>query len=267
MLVCAVLISKPALLNGQTTDSLSLIKRFLTAGNDYKSYPLYLELEVSNATNHLVNEDDTATVVGHFYMRSEASYVQFGEVEQLINDSFALLVSSKLQQMILFKDPQIIANQLKAITGSVWQDSSVALIAEKFTVQPLEQRGDVSAIRLDSRRLLSGTSLPKESIEFHYNFKATRPERMRTVKRTLLPLTKEQYESLKEKGDGNVQLVVFEGSGFFLVRELATTFTYKQISHDKDLKIPVLMSQRIVKDGDGVFLPVQAFQSYMLTVN
>src|SRR5436305_1444655 len=83
-------------------DTLSTLRTFMTVCNSYKQLPLQLEVALRRSTNLVTGQEDTMKVNVRFCLQKEGSYVGFGELEQLTDDSLLLLVSNKLKRMILY---------------------------------------------------------------------------------------------------------------------------------------------------------------------
>src|SRR5688572_17235099 len=184
MLKYVILLVLPFQVCAQQDDSVSITKEFMQVCNVYKRLPLYLDIELQNRTNFIVDEQDTSYTRASFYMQPNSSYIHFGEVEQLINDSLALLISGRLQQMILSLNGQSVLERMKAMTGAPLLDSAVAEIVQKYNVKKRERDG-VMTIELQGRILLYTTSLPRESITVEYNPNTKIPVRVTTVMRSV----------------------------------------------------------------------------------
>jgi hypothetical protein len=271
-LIIALLVSVSQLqaqrrMANKQADSLAALREFMLINSSLRQMPVYLEMELINSTNFIAGEQDTAQVQSIFYMKPGVSYIRFGEAEQLVNDSMALLVSDKLQRMVLYSHAQPILSQMKAFTGMQGLDSSIAELSKKFTAQLLPPSGNTASIILTGRSLLYGTSLAKESLELQYDAEKKQPLKMITVKRTLLPVPEENYKALAEQGTATDKLVTIEGKGHFLVKEQAGTFVYKKITHDADITLPATINDRIIMNEQGAFTPVKAYEAYAVTIN
>jgi hypothetical protein len=113
---------------------------------------------------------------------------------------------------------------------------------------------------------LYGTALPKETIELQYNVSQKMPQQVTTMTRTFLPLDSLQYHQLQNESSISEKLFALEGS-YFLVKEQVTAYVYKQIKPASAVKVPVLISDRVVKNEEGVYEPVKNYQSYRLVKN
>jgi hypothetical protein len=253
--------------NNTATDSLAALREFVNICNVYKKLPLYLDLEIVNSTNFITGEEDTTRSPVLFYMKPGTSYVKFGETEQLVNDSMALLVSNQLQRMILYSNAQPVLQRMKAITGVVQQDSSLRGMAGSFTAQMSTTDQQTGTITLTGRGLLYGTSLPKESVELSYNKETMEPLKVTTLKRALLPLKEDEYKMLSEKAEMAGKLVTNADKGHFLVKEQSVSFIYKKIGHDAAMAVPATIADRLIKDDQGQFIPVKTYEGYAVTIN
>lgn len=256
----------PLLLLAQTRDSLGLIRQFMEVSNSYKQLPLYLEIEMKNTANFITSEQDTLHASGKFYLQPGSSYLQFGEIEQWVTDSFAVLVSDKLQKIIINTETRPMVDQMKALTGSLFRDSSILALAKKYKVESKTITGE-TVIELNSRDLLYGSTLPKETIRMAYHSKTKKPMQVSSIKRILVPLSEDDFKKLNEDREAKNWLLAIADKGFFLIKEQNTSFIYKAVMHEANMKIPVAVSDRIVKNKNGEFEPVKAYQDYEITTN
>jgi hypothetical protein len=268
----SVLLMFSSILQAQKNDTLTPLRDFVNISTGYKQMPMYLNLEMKNSTNFITGEDDTATVQGEFFLRNENSYVRFGEFEQIINDSLSLLVSNKLQQMILYTNAAPVVQQMKNMMGMAMPDSSVRNLAGKYTSAANEGSGNAASIELQSRSVIFSTSLPKETIELQYDSKSRMPQQVITVRRTLIPLDSLQYRQLQNEtspagaADISKSLLALEGS-YFLIKEQVTAYIYKKIDKVSIVNVPVTINDRITKNEEGDYVPVKNYALYRLTKN
>jgi hypothetical protein len=247
----------------QKRDTLEVLRNFVKLSTAYQQMPLYMELELMNSTNFITSEEDTAHMKALFYIQPGVSYMRFGDAEQLVNDSMTLLVSDKLQRMILYAHAQPVLQQMQLLTGLQTNDSSLLQLAQRFTAQAVSREGGVNAILLSGRNLLYGTKLPRESVELQYHRGSKEPLKVITVKRTMLPLTEDDLKVL----DQQAEVVTIEGRGRFLVKEQVGTFMYRKILHNTRMTVPATISDRLVKNEEGGFIPVKAYEGYAVTLN
>jgi hypothetical protein len=249
----------------QKKDSLSLFRDFAAISTNYKQLPLYLQLEIKNATNIITSEEDTSDINGEFYLRNENSYVRVGEFEQVVNDSMALLVSDKLQQMILYPNASPVVNTMKSMMGFALPDSSIKALAATHKAVTRNLSDASSMIELQSRTVLFGTDLSREAIQLQYDVSKKIPQQVTTLKRSLMRIDSAQYIKLKEEPGYSDKLLSIEES-YFVVKEQTTTYFFKQIENaSATIKVPVLITDRIMKNEEGEYVPVKNYEGYRLT--
>jgi hypothetical protein len=248
------------------SDTLAIYRQFVQVSNIYQQLPLYLQVELVNATNFITGEQDTARLQATFFMKPGISYIRFGESEQLINDSMAVIVSDKLQRMIVYSNAQPVLKQLQSVSGMQWQGSSPGQIASRFTAQ-LSKEKQLAVITLTGRSQLYGTAIPKESVELQYDAATKQPVQVITTKRTLVPLSEDDYKTLSENAVFTGKLLKLDEQRYCLIKEQTGTFVFKKIDHDAGIAIPVTIADRIVRDDQGEFKPVKAYEAYAISIN
>ncbi|THU30759.1 hypothetical protein FAM09_29610 [Niastella caeni] len=253
--------------NSNGNDTLVAMRDFVHVCNAYKQLPLYLNMEIIGTTNFITGEDDTTRSNAVFYMKPGITYIRFGETEQLVNDSMALLVSSKLQRMILYSNAQAVLQRMNAITGILQQDTSLQNMAKIYSARSSGAEEQVASITLTGRNILKGTSLPKESIELQYDQTKKEPLKVTALKRALVPLSEDDYKALHAKGEMEDKLLTIEGIGHCLVKEQMVSFVFNKIAHDAAMAVPATIDDRIIKNGQGEFMPVKAYEGYAVTQN
>lgn len=267
LLLCLGIQAQKRSARNKAVDTLDVYRKITEVSNVFRQLPLQLEMELINSTNFVTAEADSAHIQGSFYMQPGLSYIRFGEAEQLVNDSMTLVVSDKLQRMVLYTHARPILQQMQAITGLQGTDSSLLQMAARFTAQYALPAENVTSIILTSRNVLYGTTQPKESVEFQYNAATKEPLKVTTVKRSLLPLTDEDDSTIRVQGNLSDKLIAIEGKGRFLVKEQVGTFVYKKIGHSAGKVLPATLADRIVKNDQGDYTPVKAYEGYAVTIN
>lgn len=250
----------------QKKDSLAPLREFLNVSNSYKQMPLYLEVELKNSTNFITSERDTMAAIGKFYLQQNISYMQFGEMEQLVTDSIAILVSDEMQRIIVNNNPKPVLEGMKHLSGLLNKDSSVLTLGKKYKAEAYTSP-EGAMITLNSRDVLYGTVLPKETIEMSYDSKTKQPININSTKRALIPLSEEDYNKLRSEKGIEKAFLKIEEKGYFLMKEQTTVLVYKKIEHNAGLKIPVAVYDRIIKNKDGEYEPVKAYEDYAITIN
>jgi hypothetical protein len=219
--------------------------------------PVNMQLTIVNHSDVIFDDNDRFSMQAVVHLQKASSYVRFGEIEQLATDSLLLIVSDSLEQLILMpRDANAISNQLTALPGMKKGDLTPDALNKKYTAEFVE--GDIS---LKSRALLTGTSLPRESIRLSLDKSSLDPFELKMIRRSLVPIDSTQAESLKQElPDGSSRLVT-AGTRLFFIKETATSFIYRQI--DRTVKeLPIHIQDRVQKNEAGQWEPVKSYEAY-----
>jgi hypothetical protein len=244
-------------------DSIRLAEQFLKVCNAYKKTPLQMSLEYRIMSNYILPGEDTGTVKAEFFTSGSEAYVSFGEVEEMIKDSLALLVSTKLKRMLLYRDASTIRNKISEMYDLNASKSNAKKILDNYSTTSMLQ-GSTPAIRLQSRKLLYDLGIPTESLDLQYDALTQNPLQLITIRRTLVRVSEQEYKVLKANTSFENKLMIIE-ENCFVVKETETTYTYKRIAHEADAGAPAKISDRISKSGDGLYHPVGLYKEYVLS--
>jgi hypothetical protein len=264
---CCIQAQKKSARKNRNIDTLAGLNAFIQVSNIYQQSPLFLDMEWKNSTNFQTSEADTTTIQAVFYMKPGISYIRLNDAEQMVNDSMALLVSDKLQRMVLYSDAQPVLQHMKTVLRRLAGDSSVQQLAKKYKAQLTSPDQQMATIALIGRELVYGTSLPKESVEMQYDTRTKEPLQVITTRRTLIRITEENYKILSSDASFNGLLQAPEEKGYFVVKEQTATFTYKTIKHDADMKLPAGIADRLTRNETGGYVPVKKYEQYAVTYN
>jgi hypothetical protein len=257
----------PAFAQAQQKDSISVMHRFITVCSGYRQMPLYLSIHYSASSNIIMSEEDTANLDAEFYNTRAGSYLKFGDLEQLVNDSMALMVSDKMQQMILFPDAKPVLAQMKAAAGISLQDSSIQNMEKRYRAAVTVSSKETETIEINNRTTVYGTDLPRETVTLQYAVQSGEPLQIISVSRRLASADSAAYLIMQQDPAFAGKLLVIEGKGQFVVKETVSKFIYKKISHDAGIKPPASLFERIVKNEEGVYEPAKQWQEYTLSIN
>jgi archaellin len=247
----------------QVADSLSTMRAFIKLCNVYQTLPVQVELRLLHSSNMIRSKEDTATVFIRFHLQAHGSYTQYGELEQVANDSLLLLVNHTAHRMILYPNHASIANRMQVSSALLTGDSSVEKMVKKYTAMQVEPAAGMGGIQVSSRSVLYGTDLPSETIEASYHKVSQQLARIIQVQRSLVPVDSVQYQNLSADP-------AFTGKrfrlpqGFFVIREQTATYEYVQVVHNADQPLPVQVSDRITRKEQSGYEPVKAYEAFVL---
>ena len=90
------------------------------------------------------------------------------------------------------------------------------------------------------------------------------PYEVRQLQRKLMPVSKADYEQLTARAETDLRSLVRRDTGFYVVRELLTTFRYDRITHGEG-SLPVTIADRIAADVSGSYKPVKKYDGFSVT--
>ena len=248
----------------QQKDSVQTMRRFLKLCQVYKQPPLHLSLEYTASVNLAALPEEERVEQAEFYVTSTGGYIKFGELEQLVNDSAALLVSEKMQRMILYTSAASVIALMKKTAVVPVPELSVKKLCDGYRVSTGSLPDGTKNIVLESRSRLPETSFPKETLELRYDAVAEVPVRIVVVQRGLVPIQRSEYEEKIGQKEWKGKLFKAE-EDYYAVKEKTETYVYKKIEHEASVKIPVRFEERIIKNESGKYVPVKAYENYILT--
>jgi hypothetical protein len=182
-------------------------------------------------------------------------------VEQILTDSLVLMIMGSIKHMILSENSNEMGVQLNNMMKMPLNDSSIIVLADKYNITEKTIDKTTTQLQISAKQKLTSTDLPSEEIVMLYNNKNLEPLRIATIKRGLIK---------KERiGDAKIDAitVTIDQKGEYLVKEDTTIFVYKSIEHNATYTLPVILSDRIIKDAADGYVPVKAFLDYKLTIN
>jgi hypothetical protein len=242
----------------KVADELQVIKEFIATCNGYKKLPLHVEVEQENTAFFPASDEDTMRLNAEFTFTSTGSYVRYGNIEQISDDSLMLVVSNDQRVMMLYPHAQNIEQLLTSLTGSFAADSSLKKLYELYSSQFLAAEGEKTVIELKSRMPLPGTDQVKEIIKVKYKSQNKEPDEIIYLRRTLVPVDSVEFASLGDKA-------IKKGGGWFLVNERVRTYRFKKISHEATISLPVNIAQRI-KKVSGEYVAAKGYEGYYISM-
>jgi hypothetical protein len=243
----------------QSKETTQLFKKFVIICNGYKQLPLQLIVDYKKTSNMPLYKDDSTAMQGVFYLEKGAAYIKFGEAEQIVTDSLALIVMSGINQMLLSENTTDIAAKVNSMINMTVMDSSVKSFAERYTIQQKSLDAVTAVLEISNKQKVYGTEIPFEKIILTYNSKTNDPQKIETIKRGLIKKPAE--------GEYAATMITIPEKGEYLLKEDVTAYVYKTITHDANKKMPVILADRIVKDTANNYIPVKAYKNYTLIVN
>ena len=244
-------------------DSLAPIRILMQICQSAQQGPLHAQMAVYNSTDFITAEEDTAVLQAEFFINGGLSYLRFGEVEQLSNDSVSLVISDKYKKMFLSASP---SHRNVTAGMDLFNNTTVVSLGEKFTSSVKEAKDDTTRIVLISRLQIMTTTLPVSQLEMQYDPRTKQPWRIITTARTLVPIAADDYAAMKSQPGMEGRLLSVQEKSFYIIKEQSTTYEYKILEHDAGIRIPVTVADRVTQ-SDHETVPVKSYAGYRLTIN
>jgi hypothetical protein len=249
----------------QKPDSLSIIKEFITVSNSVRQYPLQLQLKLTSSSSFPTSQQDTTSGEVSFVIRPDGAYIRFGEIEQIVSDSIAVLVSHSLNRIVIWPDAANIRAKMKELSGVTFLESSIASLSEQYRPTIVSESNSERSINLTSRNTLYNTEFPKEEILLRFGKSSGEPISVIHLKRKIVVLEQEVFDNLNLQEQYKKMLFRNDKVGYFLVKENSTEFFYQSIN--RELKnLPVSISDRVSKGTLNNYVPAKGFESYSINV-
>ncbi len=252
MLIASVRVS------AQSKEDKTLFQKFALICNSYKQIPLQLSLQTSKKTNWLTTPEDTAVIQGTFFIDKDNAYIKYGTVEQIVTDSFALMVMNDIKQMVYSEETIDINARLAGMMNTSVSNQTVTKMAELYLIT--ESVNNDHVLKLQTRKKIAGSELPVEELTLSYNSK-NEPLVIENLVRKLI--------RKPESADipSGITIVTISDRGNYIVKEDKTAYTYQKIEHATDRKIPVQLSERVEKNVSNNYVPVRKYEQYDLKFN
>lgn len=238
-----------------------LFKNFISLCNDYKRLPLQLTIDYKKTSNIILSESDTAAMQGIFSLQKSGAYIRFGAAEQIIADSIVLIVMDEIKQMVVTKGNINLAEQINKMISMPVKDSSLKTLSSTYRIEQNFLNKEIGTLRIGNKLNVYGTDIPFEVITMEYSLKTNEPIKIETTKRSLIK--KPQNGDFKT----NATIVSVKDQGEYLLKEDVSSYLFSNIKHVENKKLPVMLTDRLVKDGNEGFVPVKTYESYRLIVN
>lgn len=246
-----------------TTDTLAIIKEFMSLSNGYKALPLQAAIEFRRDASIVTSDLDTGSVTAEFYISEEGYYTRIGDMEQIACDSLLLMVSDQAQQMLLRATDISPAAQLQAVTAWQLKDSSLLKLAANYQGTKSVGNG-TDTLRLKHRQLLPGTTVAREEIEMIYTAGNGQPVKVTSATASLLPVTATDYAMLEAETGWKDRLFHPSEDAYYVLQVSTISYLYKKITHAPMSRLPVTMKDRVVLNTTGTYRPAAAYAAYQL---
>lgn len=246
----------------QAKDSLQLFREFIDVNSSFKAVPLQMSVTFRQF-NNLVSADSIKQFNGDFFINKNGAYIDFGPMEQLVNDTMVLVVMKDNKQMLLSQNKTPVADYLRSVTMQPLHDTDARKAASIFTIKKTKKENNTSELEILTRNCIE-EGLPNMSLHLLYDNDSKKPLHLTMVKRTLGKLPADSGSFKKGIVNGRIKITSVEGKGNCIVKEDTSDITYTKIEGESNVLFPVLIKDRIYQNAEGDFEPVKEYAGYHL---
>lgn len=254
-----------ASLSAQTADSLKILREFIAVNSALKKLPLQMQLEFKQAGGNRQNGDSTVTLKGDFVINKNGAYINFGTMEQIINDSIVLVIMKDTRQMLLSENDKSTMSYTNTMMAPQFNDTDILKVAAVYSVQKIKNNKKNSEIKINSRQMIEEVALPAMSISVQYDEATKLPAELMVTRRTLIKVPVGiDTAALSKRVEKNITTKwVTIGNDSYLLKETSSQIVYSKIDNQDNVPLPVLIEDRI-KSINGSWQPVDAYKSFQL---
>jgi hypothetical protein len=244
-------------------DSLELFREFIAVNRSFKQVPLQMSVVFKQFSN-LAPADSGKKFKGDFFIQKNRAYINFGAIEQLVNDTMALVVMKDSKQMFLSTNNTPVAEYMKSVTMQPLHDTDMRKAAAIFTIRKARKENNISQLELVSRDKI-GEGLPNSVITLLYDNAGKKPLRLTMIKRSLGKLPADSGAFKKGIENGRIQLTTIKDRGNFIIKEEVSDIEYIKIEQAINVKLPAVITERVTRNTEGEFEPAKGYEAYHLT--
>ena len=252
----------------QQKDTLDLYRDFMRVCSEYKKVPLYAKIEIHTILNSGLVKPDSMVSDAEFYLQSKGTYLRMGELEQIMNDSFMLIISKKHNRIMIYPNKKTVNEQVKMFNFLQLEDSSLLKLSRKYSASVQDEMNNEIKILLTGREKISGTTLSKENLQISYDKKKLVPNEIIQVKRSLSGIDSAEYHKLSGEPLYTERLVKLEKNNikkYFLIGNQQTRYHYKKLDYSTDIEMPLKMEDCVARNAQGLFVPIKSYVNYVIS--
>lgn len=247
----------------QQNDSAALAKLFLQACNHYQHFPLQLKIKIKSKVNYLTSPADTIQSFIEMDVKENSSYINMGDVEQIMNDSLLLIVNKVSKVLAVYPGTNGVKQRdNQYLKGISITDSSVKKFMNYYDVLQISN----GFIIAKSHKLSGRSSLSSSELRVKYNTADTLIQEVVQTARKPVSIDSAIYAGLSSDPNWNGKLFSSGNKQWYLIKEQITDYVYEQITHE-NIQPPVEIKDRLLKDSKGNFYAAKEYEQYRISNN
>lgn len=271
LLICLLpilLYSAPSM--ASPLDTMAVFRQFIRLSAGYKRLPMHAIIDVKNTSDVLtLPEEDTAAYSLEFFVTEKSAYIRARSEEQVINDSLVVFINRSQKRLSVYRNTTGgTAVQFNKMTGDFLQGAAPRSLADHFVIVSAGEKTDENGermIKIATKALLAGTSLPRQAFEIASGPDGNVPLRFAYLTHTLAPVDSLMYQSLLAQKSYAGRLVTNGKGLFFIVKSFNSTYFFTKIEYEGHSGAPLNVEQCIVKTPSGHYTPATGFENFKIT--
>jgi len=248
-------------------DSLAAFHEFAKLRQIYGHVPVQVEIDIRISATPFTNPQDTLGSTISFYVGLKGMYLEAEGLEEIVNDSLVIVVNNPARQITIFPNSPEAMQKMRQSSSMFLPDSSVGILAEKYTSSAQDIDGNKSKITFQSRETLHGSKQSKEIISATFQKSSYQPVEIEQVKMKPVLIDSVFYARFvsDKMYDGKLnKAVTGKGNLFFLTKELKTTYRFRKIDYAVP-NPPARQQDRVNVDENGNYTPAKGYEEYLLS--
>jgi hypothetical protein len=224
----------------QATDTAAIIKAY-TKVMAFTSEPyLYYHSITKMDAMPVLEQRDTATLVGDFYKDSMAIYSNSGVEEMYLQDSLMLQINNDRKTIWISK---VEASTQKQSPMPIGNKEIQSLLNQHYLISQIALNSHTNKIVFESHKRNDSTTKTYTNISLEYDPNTFLPQSMLILASMKQPMSEEMLTSLKEQQVDETKLVKEINGVKYMVRTQQMLISFMGIENNKD-KIQKMPSYR-----------------------
>ena len=250
----------------KAVDSLFAFREVARVRQLFTHLPVQIDIHIQNTADPVTSTRDTVQADMNLYYGKTDFYMQAEGLEEIVNDSFIVMINNPAKQILLYPNNQEVKRKMGSSVLMMLPDSSLQYLARTYR-SSVQEEGGRKKIELKSRGMIFGTDLPKETLTLSYGPGSYEGAEFDQLKYQLLPVDSAIYAGMVKNKEYEGRLLstpTNKGNLFFLVKRSTTSYMFKKIEYDIP-DPPVRQEDRILQAQDGSFIPAKGIKEYILS--
>lgn len=246
-----------ATLQAQKKNDAEAVRKFVKCIALMRQAPVSATMTLESHADVNNVPEDNYSMSGSFSIQENAIYIRMGETEQLMNDSVAIMVSNETKQIVLKETNGNAGNpQLPGLQWSGQEESTVNALKKQYAAVANED-----GVLMTSRALLTGTKMPRETVQLKMNRQNGFPEEVLVIRKKMVVMDSAQMVQVRDEQQIPAERFMQSEGVYRVIKEITIKIMYGPVNKENN-QIPVKVEERLRKEPGGEWTPAQAYADY-----